>query len=60
MTLEDFDGNIFHYSPARGDGKSLLSFIKYCFAKGMTEEEIKAMFEQSIKKMGGDDDGMVE
>lgn len=54
------DGKVLYYYPARGDGKSLLSIVRYCKELGMTDDEIKELFEKAIKNIGGTDDGAVE
>ena len=47
------DGKVLYYCPARGNGKSLLSIVRYCRELGMTDDEIKELFEKAIKNMEG-------
>lgn len=52
-TIKQTDGEVLYYYPARGDGKSLLSIVQYCKELGMTDDEIKELFEKAIKNMEG-------
>ena len=59
-TVKQSDSKVLYYSPARGDGKSLLSIVNYCKSQGMTDEEIIELWDKAIKRLRGDSDGTVE
>lgn len=60
MTIEKPDGGVMYYQPARGDGKSLLDIVQLCRARGMTYEEIAELFEKTIERLKGEQNGVVQ
>lgn len=52
-TVEMKDGKTLYYYPARGNGKGLLSIINYCRELGMTDDEIRELFDKAIENMEG-------
>lgn len=50
VMIKTKDG-LMYIQMARGNGKSLRSLVVYCRSLGMTDEEIKSLFEEVLNNM---------